>query len=53
MEAQKLKAIMLCLPVGGKKGKVGDAVVGHEDRKTDLNQLVKKDLRSHIKESRL
>lgn len=53
VEVQELKAITLCLPMGGDRGKVSGVVVGHEDGKTDLNKLVKKDLRSHIKESRL
>lgn len=37
----------------GTRGKVGGVAVGHENGKTGLNQLVKKDLKSHIKESRL
>lgn len=35
------------------RGEVGGVVVGQEDRKTGLSQLVNKDLKSHIKESRL
>lgn len=32
---------------------VGGVVAGQENGKTGLNQLVKKDLKGHIKESRL